>query len=231
LRLPAVNRAREELARWSVKWQPHLPDMPTHNDQVVHYANRSDNRPRIRQAFEDYAHQHAEATHPERAVIAAAAQVADTELGHALHALYDTKRRHAAQLNRYGSLGHTNDPDAHLERLERAVTTGRTELATVQQQIGRLGADPRSAHFPPASSPASLTTVRRRNLKRSQAAGRIGPEPDSRRATHVEREVREWQASRSGSVTVKCAGTPASATPPVRRRSRCSPAASMQSDS
>jgi hypothetical protein len=142
LRLAAVNRAREELARWSVKWQPYLPDMPTHNDQVVHYANRSDNRPRIRQAFEDYAHQHAEATHPERAVIAAAAQAADTELGHALHALYDTKRRHAAQLNRYGSLGHTNDPDAHLERLERAVTTGRIELATVQQQIGRLSADP-----------------------------------------------------------------------------------------
>jgi hypothetical protein len=35
-------------------------------------------------------------------------------------------------LNRYGSLGHTDDPDAHLERLERAVSTGRTELVTVQ---------------------------------------------------------------------------------------------------
>jgi hypothetical protein len=142
LRLAAVNRAREELARWSVKWQPYLPDMPTHNDQVVHYANRSDNHPRIRQTFEAYAHQHAEAAHPEHAVITATAQAADTELGHALHALHDTKRRHAAQLNRYGSLGRTDDPDAHLERLERAVTTGWTELATVQQQIGRLSADP-----------------------------------------------------------------------------------------
>ena len=75
-------------------------------------------------------------------MIVATAQAADTELGHALHALYDTERRHAAQLNRYGSLGHTDDPDAHLERLQRAVTTGRTELATVQQQIGRLSADP-----------------------------------------------------------------------------------------
>ena len=36
LRLPAVNRAREELARWSVKWQPYLPDMPTDHDQIVY---------------------------------------------------------------------------------------------------------------------------------------------------------------------------------------------------
>jgi thymidine kinase len=142
LRLAAVNRAREELARWSIKWQPYLPDMPTRNDHVVRKADHADNHPRIWQAFEAYAHQHAEAAHPEHAVIVATAQAADTELGHALHALYDTKRRHAAQLNRYGSLGHTDDPDAHLERLERAVTTGRTELATVQQQIGRLSADP-----------------------------------------------------------------------------------------
>ena len=129
LRLAAVNRAREELARWSIKWQPYLPDMPTRNDQVVRYAAHADNNPRIWQAFEAYAHQHAEAAHPEHAVIAATAQAADTELAHTLHALHDTGRRHAAQLNRYGSLGHTNDPDADLERLERAVTTGLTELA------------------------------------------------------------------------------------------------------
>ena len=81
MRVAAVNRAREELARWSVNWQPYLPDMPTHNDHVVHYANRSDNRPRIRQAFEDYAHQHAEATHPERAMIATTAAIGAPAIG------------------------------------------------------------------------------------------------------------------------------------------------------
>jgi multidrug resistance efflux pump len=45
-------------------------------------------------------------------------------------------------LNRYGSLGHTDEADARLERLERAVTATRAELATVQEQIGRLSADP-----------------------------------------------------------------------------------------
>jgi hypothetical protein len=179
--LAAVNRAREELARWSIKWQPYLPDMPTRNDQVVRYAAHADNNPRIRQAFEAYAHQHAEAAHPEHAVITATAQAADTELGHALHALHDTKRRHAAQLNRYGSLGHTDDPDAHLERLERAVTTGRTELATVQQQIGRLSADPAIRALPAGQ------------LTREHDLWRCGYDTD-RESDHQEARLRDIRA-------------------------------------
>jgi hypothetical protein len=142
LRLAAVNRAREELARWSVKWQPYLPDMPTNNDQVVHYANRSDNRPRIRQAFDDYAHRHAEATHPERAMIATTAQTANTEVAAAWRGLAHIRQRYDQQLGWYGSLGRTDDPGNRLERLERAVTATRAELATVQEQLGRLSAAP-----------------------------------------------------------------------------------------
>jgi exodeoxyribonuclease V alpha subunit len=142
LRLAAVNRAREQLARWSVKWQPYLPGMPTNNDQVVHYANGSDNRPGIRQAFNDYAHQHAEAAHPERAMIAATAQTADTEVAEAWRGLAHIRQRHDQQLGWYGSLGCTDDPGTRLVRIEHAATATRAELATVQQHIGRLSADP-----------------------------------------------------------------------------------------
>jgi hypothetical protein len=142
LRLAPVNRAREQLARWSIKWQPYLPDMPTHNDHIVRYANRSDNRPRIRQAFEDYAHQQAEATHPEHAVIATTAQTANTEVAEASRGLTHIRQRHDQQLGWYGSLGRTDDPHSRLDRLEHALTATRAELAIAQQHIGRLSADP-----------------------------------------------------------------------------------------
>jgi hypothetical protein len=122
-----------------------MPGMLTHNDQVVHYANGLDNRPRIRQAFEDYAHQHAEGTHPERAMIASTAQTANTEEAEASRGLARIRQRHDHQLGWCGLLSRTDDPDARLERLEHAVTATRAELATVQQQIGRLSRRPRDS--------------------------------------------------------------------------------------
>ncbi len=142
LRLPAVNRAREELARWSVTWQPYLPDMPTTNQHIAHYAARSDNQLRIRAAFENHAHQAAPGAHPERRGLAAAAQTADTELTAAWRDLTDTRHRHESQLGRYGALGHTADPDTRLTRIESDVTATRGELDAVQQHIGRLTTDP-----------------------------------------------------------------------------------------
>src|SRR6185437_12867422 len=101
-----------------------------------------DNRPGIRQAFNDYAHQHAEAAHPEHAMIAATAQTADTEVAEAWRGLAHIRQRHDQQLGWYGSLGCTDDPGTRLERIEHAATATRAELATVQQHIGRLSADP-----------------------------------------------------------------------------------------
>jgi exodeoxyribonuclease V alpha subunit len=142
IRLPAVNRAREELGRWSVKWQPYLPDMPTTNDRVVHYAAGFDYQPRIRAAFTDHAHQAALDAHPERREFAAAAEHAGRELTAAWGDLGETLHRHASQLDHYGSLAHTDDPDAHLARLERDVATTRGDLDTARQQIGQLTTDP-----------------------------------------------------------------------------------------
>jgi chromosome segregation ATPase len=185
LRLAAVNRAREELARWSVKWQLYLPDMPTHNDHVVRYADHADNHARIWQAFEDYAHQHVEAAHPERATIAITAEIANTEVAAAWRSLAHLRQRHDQQLGWYGSLGRTDDADAHLERLEHAVTATRAELATVQEQIGRLSADPAIRALPaghqearPRAMRADHARTHRPRHTAEHIAEHLGPDRD-----------------------------------------------------
>jgi exodeoxyribonuclease V alpha subunit len=142
LRLAAVNRAREELARWSVKWQSYRPDMPTGNDQVVYYAHDSDNRTRLSHAFNAHAQQQAAAAHPGHAALVATAQAARTQRDHAFRELGDVGRRHTEQLRQYGSLGYTPNLDIQLARAEYDVTTTRTALAKVQQEISRLSAEP-----------------------------------------------------------------------------------------
>lgn len=47
----AVNRAGEELARWSTEWQPILPWMPSATADIASHARWFDDAPRIRTAF------------------------------------------------------------------------------------------------------------------------------------------------------------------------------------
>jgi exodeoxyribonuclease V alpha subunit len=75
-------------------------------------------------------------------MIATTAQTANTEVAAAWRGLAHIGQRHEQQLGWYGSFGRTDDPGTRLERLEHAVTATRAELATVQEQIGRLSADP-----------------------------------------------------------------------------------------
>jgi exodeoxyribonuclease V alpha subunit len=74
LKLLAVNRAQEELARWSVAWQPIIVDMPHAHEEIARYADGWENRPRIHTAVENYARTLAETRHPEHSVLLAAAE-------------------------------------------------------------------------------------------------------------------------------------------------------------
>jgi exodeoxyribonuclease V alpha subunit len=142
LRLAAVNRATEHLAHWSVTWQPYLPAMPTSSVQIAHYANWADNTPRLWAAFDDYARQRAEHANPEHASLQAVAETAATAHSEAWRAYADTRRRHQDQLAQYGTLAHTSDPEEHLTRLHRDITTTEAELATAQQRLTTLFAEP-----------------------------------------------------------------------------------------
>ena len=80
LRLPAVHRSSEELARWSVRWQPVLPTMPTHHDEIARHANRYQHPPSIYRQVEDYARALAQTHHPDHADLDAAAQHAHDDV-------------------------------------------------------------------------------------------------------------------------------------------------------
>lgn len=142
LRLAAVNRATEALARWSVDWQPYLAAMPTDSVQIAHYASWADDRPRLRDGFEDYATRQAEHAHPEHQSLETAAETAAAHHQRASLAYTDTRRHHRDQLAYYGAIAHSDDPSARLGRLERDISATQAELATTQHAIAGLAAEP-----------------------------------------------------------------------------------------
>jgi hypothetical protein len=149
LRLVAVNRATEQLARWSLSWQPILPDMPTSTRQIAYYANRYDNPASLHAAFERYAHEQAEQAHPDDGQLLAAVEATIREREHAWRQLHDTRRAHAAQLGRYGRLAHTENPGERIEQLDHDINHDRSHLATARARIAQLTAEPAIHSRPP----------------------------------------------------------------------------------
>ena len=137
LKLLAVNRAKEELARWSVAWQPIIPDMPDAHEEIARYADRSQDRPRIRTAVEDYARTLAETRHAEHPVLLAAVQRAREQADHASHAVWDAKGDYYDRL-----AGHFTvpipDPDARLTELDQQITAARDQLTRTRARIDQL---------------------------------------------------------------------------------------------
>ena len=132
-----VNRAQEELARWSVAWQPIIPDMPHGHEEIARYADRSQNRARIYTAVETYARTVAETHHPEHPVLLAAAQRAREHADHASNAVWDAKGDYHDRL-----VGHFTDavpdPDARLTELDQRTTAARDELTRTRARIDQL---------------------------------------------------------------------------------------------
>jgi hypothetical protein len=137
LRLLAVNRAQEELARWSVAWQPIIAEMPHAHEEIARYADRSQNRPRIRTAVEDYARTLAEIRHPEHPVLLAAAQRAREQADHASHAVWDAKGDYHDRLAGHFTVA-VPDPDARLTGLDQQITAARDQLTRARVRIDQL---------------------------------------------------------------------------------------------
>ena len=137
LKLLAVNRAQEELARWSVAWQPIIADMPHAHEEIARYADRWENRLRIRTAVENYARTLAETRHSERPVLLAAVQHAREQADHASHAVWDAKGDYHDWLAGHFTVA-VPDPDARLTELDQQMTAARDQLARTRARIDQL---------------------------------------------------------------------------------------------
>ncbi len=137
LKLLAVNRAQEELARWSVAWQPIIPDMPHGHEEIARYADRSQNRPRIQTAVENYARTLAETRHPEHAVLLAAAQRAREQADHASFAVWEAKGDYHDRLAGHFTIA-VPDPDARLTEIDQQITAARDQLTRTRARIDQL---------------------------------------------------------------------------------------------
>jgi hypothetical protein len=142
LRRAAVNRAGEQLVDWADSWRPYLPAMPTAPQQIARLADRSDDRPRLWTAFDQYARHHAEHAHPEHPALRATAATAQESHRHAGTAMAHARRQLEDRLARFGSLSWTPDPAERLADTDRDIATARTELAAVRACIARLTAEP-----------------------------------------------------------------------------------------
>ncbi|MDQ3663632.1 MAG: hypothetical protein M3353_03100 [Actinomycetota bacterium] len=139
LKLPAVNRANEALAHWSVSWQPIIPTMPTGHADIARFADRADDTPRIYAAVEDYARRQAQVRHPEHQHHAAEAAAPDRGVEQAWLQLRGARRDHQHQLADFGRLGHTTEPDCHLAQAEREIAAIHRRLTGTRVRITQLG--------------------------------------------------------------------------------------------
>jgi hypothetical protein len=141
-RLLAVRAASEELARWSTRWQPYLPDMPTRTEQVVRYAVGYDNPFRVREAFDQHARTAAEHARPDYAIARTHAQATTEQRDIASGKYSEARGRFGLQLYQYGSLAHLADPNAQLVETNEAIVEARHDLAAVRDRAGDLLSEP-----------------------------------------------------------------------------------------
>jgi exodeoxyribonuclease V alpha subunit len=142
LRRAAVARATEQLTAWADTWRPWLPTMPTDPRAIATLASSTDDRARLRAAFDEHARRHAEPTHPEYSRLTAEADAAQTAHGHARRELAHARREHEERLARLDATGHPFDPATQLVQAERDAADTEQQLAAARSHIERLRAEP-----------------------------------------------------------------------------------------
>jgi hypothetical protein len=140
--LISMRRAAEDLAAWSLRWQPYLPAMPTRTEDIASFASRPDDAFRIREAFERDAREAAERARPDYQSACTAAAAASDQLDHASRDYTDARAHYSVPLSRYGRLAHLDDPAGQRDEIQARVAEVRAQLAGVRDQIRGLLSEP-----------------------------------------------------------------------------------------
>jgi exodeoxyribonuclease V alpha subunit len=146
----AVNRAIDELANWSTRWQPYLPAMPTRSDAIATFASRYDNDPRLHDAFQRYARAVAEQAHPQLGQARAAAAHATGRRDQAWTAWQQTRGHYDLELSRYGRLAYHPDLDGYLTELQDTIPEVRADADAAKQRVQGLLTEPALRTLPAA---------------------------------------------------------------------------------
>ena len=142
LRLGRVNRATETLARWSITWQPYLPDMPTSTIAIARYASWPHDGNRVADAFDEYARAQAQHTHPDHHALQQAAKDAEQRRRQVRREESDLHSHLHARLLRYGALAYADDPEQRLAQAQWLVSDSEARLAATGRRIDRLTREP-----------------------------------------------------------------------------------------
>jgi len=148
-RLRAVNRASEELARWSTEWQPVLPWLPTHTAEIASQARWFDDVPRIRAAFEAHARTAGESSVPGYAATLDAAASAAQGSDDASREYSRTDAAYRTALDHYGNFARIEDPAAELAGTDLFIHETQGRLRTAETRSESLLAEPTVRAQPP----------------------------------------------------------------------------------
>ncbi|SNR59647.1 hypothetical protein SAMN06272737_11499 [Blastococcus mobilis] len=107
-----------------------------------------DDLPKLWRAFDVAARRAAEAAHPERATLAAAAEAARAAAEVAGRALAEARREDDERAARFGNLGDTADPATRLDDAERDLSATREQLAATRTRIATLQGEPAGRRGP-----------------------------------------------------------------------------------
>jgi len=194
-RRSAVNRATEDLARWSANWQPYLQTMPTRSQDVVAFAAWFDDTPRIRSTFEQYARAVAEHARPEYGAARADADTATRHRDESGRAWHAARAHYDLHLSYYGSLAHHLDPTSYLAEVEQRITATRTQADSARTRVASLLAEPTIGALPVDQITAERDTWRadRDTHARNRLAHSAQLDADQR--THYRPEERDLTVS------------------------------------
>jgi hypothetical protein len=140
--LAAVRRASEELFAWSVRWQPHLPAMPTRLEDITRYARWPQDAERLREAFGVSARQAAEHARPDYSAAVADRAAADQRRDVAWRRYSDARDHYGRQLWPHGNLGRLADPAGYRDEVEHTIGELRGALATTRDALTALRSEP-----------------------------------------------------------------------------------------
>src|SRR3954449_6948397 len=142
LRRAAVARAGQQLTDWADTWRACLPDMPTDARRIAAVAVEFDDGTRVQAAFDRLAREHAEAAHPEHALLAAAADAAEAAYNRARRELDDARRQHDYRIARADGAARSQSPAAVLADTDREIDAIQVELTAARHRLEQLRVEP-----------------------------------------------------------------------------------------
>ena len=154
-----VREARKDLLGWARRWEPILPELTPHTDDLRHGAEHvaavmdrlgqaPNGEDRVRQAISSYATDILAAAHREHDTVVAEAEAAEHALRATEQRRTDLRDQQGKELRVHRRLAYAADLPGTLDQTRRDLDTLGQRLATATERVDRLTGSPEVRSLP-----------------------------------------------------------------------------------